>query len=797
MPDAPRTVLPPVVALPRAPSPTYSPVKTVVTPSFSNPPRTSSDSVRSGSALYKTASAASQSGMQGSNPAAEYVPYRPYTPNGINLARVQKSSSSDIPNQASISAEQLYDYLRKYKVLLVDVRTRQEYDQGHVFAKSIMCIEPVALRENMSAEDLEERLVLSLDSEQKLFETRNEFDLVVYYDQDTSDTSYLQGPPTRTRAPALRFLHDVLYEFNAYKPLKDGRRPALLAGGLEAWSDLVGPQSLATSNTCRDVGSRLPSRPLRPSGRPIARVPLASANSSLEVRRRRLRDYKPLTADEEHAWRQKVQQEEVETPVADEISGDEAGEDEVVPPSPFVHTYEDFLRKFPEPGAIQQSMIMPTARAPTLPDYFEDPAQSVAPSRPPPAVPRPSYSGVADGTQIQAPLARQNSAARPALYSSNSVNKRIRLPQTGLMNFGVTCYMNSTIQCLSATIEMSKFFTGDRYRHYIQKKNWKGSQGIIPDLYANLVRSLWKNDVEVIKPTSFRNFCGRMNREWAIDRQQDAKEFFDFLIDCLHEDLNQNWNRTPLAPLTFEQEIVRERMDIHTVSKIEWSFYSHRELSFISHLFAGQHASRLRCTTCRNTSTTYEAFYSISVEIPRTGETDIYTCLKSYCQEEMLSGDEVWKCPHCKCEREATKQIIITRAPQILVVHFKRFSASKNEATRKVHTPIDFPLHGLNMDKFMLPLPSSAQANGATKPAELDAASLPPYTYDAYGVLRHIGASGNSGHYISLVKDASKGCWRRFDDERVTDFEPKNLKWKDRLQNEQAYIVFYERVGAR
>ena len=131
---------------------------------------------------------------------------------------------------------------------------------------------------------------------------------------------------------------------------------------------------------------------------------------------------------------------------------------------------------------------------------------------------------------------------------------------------------------------------------------------------------------------------------------KDAKEFFDFLVDCLHEDLNINWQRTPLRPLTFAEEMQRERMPVPKVSRIEWDRYCHREESFISSSFAGQHASRLRCTTCQRTSTTYEAFYSISVEIPTSGTGDIYSCLRSYTQEEMLSGDEVWKCPYCKCE---------------------------------------------------------------------------------------------------------------------------------------------------
>jgi ubiquitin carboxyl-terminal hydrolase 8 len=794
------------VSLPRAPSPTYNPIWSVPSQPPSNPPRTSSESVRAANPRYSQLAGSPRGSPSRSSD--DYNPYRSRTPNGVHLAQESKSNSADLPHSPTIQAQQLLDCMRRYNVLVVDVRPRDQYDHGHIYAKSILCIEPVALKENVSAEELEERLVVSPEHEQSLFEQRNEFDLVVYYDQNTDSVSYLAGSPVGTSAPHLRALYDTLYEFNAYKPLKDGRPPALLLGGLDAWIDLVGQQSLATSSTAAVMGSIRAMRPIRSPSRPIGRVPMASANSSLEVRKRRLREFTPLNSEELTAWMERAKNEEIEASPYESEDGaiaEEPGnvESEEEPPSPFIHTYEDFLRRFPEPQAIQQSMMVPeTTRVamPAVPNYAAP--VPVAPSRPPPAVPRRSYGGVSDGRQIQPTLARQNSATKTALYPSNSFLHRLKLPRTGLTNFGVTCYMNSTIQCLSATIMLSKFFIDNRFRYYVQK-NWKGSQGVMPGLYANLIRSLWKNDVEVIMPTSFRNFCGRLNREWAIDRQQDAKEFFDFIVDCLHEDLNINWQRTPLRPLTIEEEMQRERMPVGKVSKIEWDRYCHREESFISSLFAGQHASRLRCTTCKRTSTTYEAFYSISVEIPPSGTGDIHQCLRSYCQEEMLSGDEVWKCPYCKCERVATKQIIITRAPQILVVHFKRFSASKTQSARKIHTPIDFPLHGLRMDDYVISYPPAAAPNGDAAHSSPAAASsflsptTPPFTYDAYAVLRHLGSSLSGGHYISLIRDAQRQCWRKYDDERVTEFNPRDLRFSDRLQNEQAYIVFYERVPAK
>ncbi|KAJ5221146.1 uncharacterized protein N7469_010033 [Penicillium citrinum] len=781
--------LPLTTSLPRAPDPTLLRL---------TPPRTSTESTRSVDPRFSTLS---NSPRGSPSRVLDDSPYRSRTPNGVHSARETRSNSPDLPHTTAISAQSLLEYLRKFNVLLIDVRSRDHYDGGHVYAKSIICIEPVALKENVSAEELEDRLVVSPEHEQSLFERRNEFDLVVYYDQNTASVSYLAGPPAGTSAPHLRALYDTLYEFNEYKPLKAGRPPALLLGGLDAWIDLLGQQSLATSSTAAVMGSLQNKRPVARPGRPLGRVPtMASANSSLEVRRRRLREFTPLNSEELSAWMERSKNEEIDTSqYLDEEPLTEEPQDEpgTEAHTPFVHNYEDFLRRFPEPHHVQQSMIRPESKTAPLPPpmpQYPAPVPSAL-SRPPPAVPRPSYSGVSEGRHIQPHLERQNSATRTALYMSNSLLRRLKLPRTGLTNFGVTCYMNSTIQCLSATSIMSKFFIDNRFRNYVQK-NWKGSQGVMPGLYANLIRSLWKDDVEVIMPSSFRNFCGRLNREWAIDRQQDAKEFFDFVVDCLHEDLNVNWQRNPLRPLTFAEEMQRERMPVQKVSRIEWDRYSHREESFISSLFAGQHASRLRCTTCRQTSTTYEAFYSISVEIPATGTADIYQCLRSYCKEEMLSGDEVWKCPHCKCKRMATKQIFITRAPQILVVHFKRFSASKTQSARKIHTPIEFPLHGLRMDEFLIPHTTSAPPPDVGGPPAMGATD-PPFTYDAFAVLRHLGSSMGSGHYISLVRDAERHCWRRFDDERASDFNPRDLRTRDRLQNEQAYIVFYERVPAK
>ncbi|KAL4471572.1 hypothetical protein ABPG74_008465 [Tetrahymena malaccensis] len=83
-------------------------------------------------------------------------------------------------------------------------------------------------------------------------------------------------------------------------------------------------------------------------------------------------------------------------------------------------------------------------------------------------------------------------------------------------------------------------------------------------------------------------------------------------------------------------------------------------------------------------------------------KTNIYDCLKLFEQPEKLGEDNEWYCPECKKHQKAQKQIVIYRAPEILILHLKRFKGSSGIFKSKLTKVVDFPIHGLDMTDFVI-----------------------------------------------------------------------------------------------
>jgi ubiquitin C-terminal hydrolase len=111
--------------------------------------------------------------------------------------------------------------------------------------------------------------------------------------------------------------------------------------------------------------------------------------------------------------------------------------------------------------------------------------------------------------------------------------------RTGLKNLGNSCYMNSIIQSLSFNFILTNYFlTGDFIKD-INTKNKFGSGGAVVNEWFYLNSILWSQQYSYLVPQRFKYTVGRLQQAYLGTQQQDAHEFLVFLLDTLHEDLNQ------------------------------------------------------------------------------------------------------------------------------------------------------------------------------------------------------------------------------------------------------------------
>ncbi|KAJ6519147.1 hypothetical protein C8R45DRAFT_918227 [Mycena sanguinolenta] len=165
-------------------------------------------------------------------------------------------------------------------------------------------------------------------------------------------------------------------------------------------------------------------------------------------------------------------------------------------------------------------------------------------------------------------------------------------------------------------------------------------------------------------------------------------------------------------------------------------------------------------------------------------------CLDEFTKEEQLGEDDLWYCPRCKKHQQATKKFDLWKAPDVLVVHLKRFSNSRT-LRDKIDAFVDFPVDGLDLGEMVGERAAAKRLIKAGVPLEeFQLGNLDePLVYDLFGVDEHMGGLGG-GHYRAYALNHANQKWYHFDDSYVTPAKPEDAV------NANAYLLFYRRRTA-
>ena len=203
-------------------------------------------------------------------------------------------------------------------------------------------------------------------------------------------------------------------------------------------------------------------------------------------------------------------------------------------------------------------------------------------------------------------------SGRKEYYEKNKIEKE-KFPVLGLTNLGNSCYMNSSLQCLFATKELSDYFIYNFNEKYINKENILGSGGILTLAYVNLLLSI--NNTTNNKnytPDSFKIILGLCSTKFEGNEQEDAHEFISYLLDVFHEDVNRVRDKTNNEEknIKYKKEMTEEEKSI-----IDWNNFLRRNQSVLIDLFYGQLKSSIICPLCKFKSINFNPFLSLELSI--------------------------------------------------------------------------------------------------------------------------------------------------------------------------------------
>lgn len=439
------------------------------------------------------------------------------------------------------------------------------------------------------------------------------------------------------------------------------------------------------------------------------------------------------------------------------------------------------------------------------------------------------------GLGARAPAAAEHIADPDAARASAEEEVSPALPYyPGLRNPGVYCFFNSVVQSLASIAPLAAYL--DLAANMAVRWNTPAPvtmalRALIVELNTPIPRSKALTARTLLGALSGASQSNGLRTLVAARQQQDAHELAVLLLGALDSELacvqaaraealrSSNGLETLVAPSALVGGRPREALG---------------GCDSAAPISRGALAQRTACAKCGySEAVRHFSFDDLSLVVPLAMQTTLAQCLDAWAQLEQIE----WVCHRCSLvatvtrlrgEREgarsarkkarledaekrvcaalasgmheeeleasglvadvplervlsplSSKQVLIARPPQVLIIHLNRsmytFGAAKNNARVRFDEWLDvapYTTGALRMDA----------RTSMSEPPRASAYT----TYRLAAIVTHYGTH-SSGHYVSFRRRAG-GAWNRISDENVAECTIGDVL----LQN--PFLLFYERM---